>query len=100
MRVDETRMQMPVGDVGDRDIWSSGLSECRSRVDDVLSILRAARIRAMRRTNETHGAADAVVRHRAQCVGEKRMPIAHPEIDRDVKAASSEMLTEPGDLTL
>lgn len=56
--------------------------------------------RPVRRANESDGAADAVVRHLAECVGQKRMPVAHAEIDGEVQAVRREPRPEPTHLTL
>ena len=54
----------------------------------------------MRREHQTDGAAYSVGRHLAHGVGEERVPISHPEIDRKVEASLRESLFEAASLSL
>ena len=54
----------------------------------------------MRGGDQADGAADSRARHLGQRVGEKRMPVAHPDVDRQRRTAFLEPLTQPFGLRL
>ena len=76
--LDETLVGMPVGHVCDVDVGQAGADDLGARVDYVLPVLRAARIRAVRRADETDRAPDAIVRHRPQRVGRSGCQLRMP----------------------
>ena len=80
--VDEAGRQVPVADVGDLHVREPGVAQRLSRLGDVLAILRAARIAAMRGRDHADGPAYAVPRHLRQRVPQIRMPVAHADIHR------------------
>ncbi len=95
VRSDEHLVIEPVGDVGDLDVGQPGAGEMRPRFRDVLAILRAARIAAVRGGDEADGAPDALPRHGLECIGEVGMPVAHADEDRQRRAGRGEALPRP-----
>ena len=87
VRLDEARMLVPVADVDDSTSAAARGRERRARVADVLAVLQAARIAALRGGEHADRAADAGARHRRQRVGEERMPVAHADVHRQRHAA-------------
>ena len=90
--LDEHRVVVPVADIGHVHVWQPLLAKRRASVAHVLLVLKAARIAAMSGGDEADGAADARARHLGQRVGEERMPVAHPDVDRQRRAAFPEPL--------
>ena len=48
----------------------------------------------MRGSDQADGAADARARHLGQRVGEERMPVAHPDVNRQLRAAVAQPLAQ------
>ena len=89
--LDEPRVIVPVAHVRHRHIAQPGFHSRTPRTDDVLPVLRAARIASVRRTHEADRAPDAVLRHRLERVGQERMPVPHAEVDRHVQPAGGQV---------
>jgi len=90
VRVDEPFVIVPVFDIGDLHVRLAGPDRLGSRVEDVLLVLRTARIRPLRRADEADGALHAGVGHLLERVGQQRMPVAHPDEHRQVEACRRE----------
>ena len=98
--LDEHRVVVPVADIGDVDVWQPLLAQRRASVAHVLLVLKAARIAAMSGGDQADGAADSRARHLGQRVGEERMPVAHPDVDRQRRPALPQPLPQPFGLRL
>src|SRR5699024_5999730 len=61
----------------------------------VLFVLKTARVAAMRGRNQPDRPAYAGARHRDKGVGEERMPVAHPDVDRQVRSALAQPSAQP-----
>ena len=88
--LDEAGMLAPVADVGDlgRRLLRRSRPERGARlIADVLAILQASRVAALRRGQDADGAPDAGARHLRERVGQIRMPVAHPDVHRERQAA-------------
>ena len=69
--------------VHERDVdVAAVVSQCLLRRCDVLPVLLTAGIAMMSGGNEADGMPDAVRMHPLQRVGQKRMPVAHADVDR------------------
>ena len=77
-------MIMPAADVGDVDVSAATLDHLQPRIEDVLSVLPAARVRLMDRHDEADRPPDAFVGHLRQRVSYERMPVAHADPDREI----------------
>ena len=96
--VDEALVGVPVADIRDGHILKPRAGNLRPGVDDVLAVLRAARVRTVRRADEADRPSHAILRHRSQRVRQQRMPVAHPEVHREVDALCVESRLQPVDL--
>ena len=84
---DEPAGAMPVGDVVDGHIRQAGVPQPATCLGDILTVLQAARIAAVRGGDDAHRAADAVARHLRERVGQVGAPVAHADVDRQRRAA-------------
>jgi hypothetical protein len=87
IRCDEGRMIEPAVDKCDVDVFPL-FADVNPGGSDVLAILLAARVRVLGGRDEPDGVAKSGRVHLAQCVGEQRMPVAHPDKDRERIAGS------------
>ena len=88
-------MIMPAADVRDVDVSAATLDHLQPRIEDVLSVLSAARVRLMGRHDEADRPPDAFVGHLRQRVGYERMPVAHTDVDGQPRAALPQAFTQP-----
>ena len=79
---DESGVRVPVPDVGDLDVGQPALPQRRARRGDVLFVLGAARIAALRRGDDADGPPHPARDISRKRVSEERMPVAHPDVDR------------------
>ena len=87
-------MRMPVANVCDLDVCKPRARAAPRVPRDVLPVLRAAGVAALRGGNEADRAADARARHLGQRIGEKGMPVAHADIHRQLDAALVQPLAQ------
>ena len=88
VRLDEARMV-----VEDAQLVDDGRAraDLRPRARDVLEVLAAARVGAVRRGDEGERAPDAVPGHRAERVGEERMPVPVAPVERQARAVRGQL---------
>ena len=79
---DERGMLEPVADVRDLDIGQARLRECGAGVGDVLAVLRAARVAAVRGGDDADGPTHAGARQRRQRIGRYGCQLRMPDDDR------------------
>ena len=94
VRSDEHLVIEPVADVGHLDVRKSGAGEMGPGFGDVLAILRAARVAAVRGGNEADGPPDALPGHGLERIGEVGVPVAHSYEDRQRRPGSGEALPQ------
>ena len=70
-----------------------------ARGADVLPVLLAARIRVLRGGDESHRVPRAIHVHLVQRIRQKRMPVAHPDVDRQRVTGGREAIAKPVRLT-
>ena len=95
VRLDEAIVRMPVANIRDRDVRGTTAHDLGARVEDILPVLRATRVRAMRGADESNRAPHAILRHLPQHVRQQRMPVAHAEVDRHVHAGGYQPRAKP-----
>jgi hypothetical protein len=64
------------------------------RVEEVLAVLPAAGVRAVRRCEKRECVPHAVVAHRGHRIGDERAPVAVAEVDRQVDAVRAQLRLE------
>jgi len=87
-------MSVPVADVHDLDVRQSLFGERRSRVADVLAILKAAGITSVSGRDEPDCPPAAGARHRGERIGQERVPVPHAHEHRQVEPRGLEPLAE------
>jgi hypothetical protein len=94
IRANEQRMIEPAPDIGHVDV-DAVAPHLRACVRNVLTILLTARVAVMRRGDESDRATGTVGVHLPQRVGKERMPVAHPDVDRQRLAGCSKTRAQP-----
>ena len=92
--IDEAVVFVPVIDVRDLDVAHSASDRFRARVEDVLPVLRAARIRTLGRADEPDGPLHSGVGHLRERIGQQRMPVAHANENRKLEPGRGQSCAE------
>ena len=89
---DEERMVEPAGNVGDVDVATRLSAERRAGSRHVLAVLLAAGVAVVRRRDESDRTPCTCAPHLLERVVEQRVPVAHPDEDRQRPAGGLEAL--------